>query len=150
MSTILLLRWSNEQNKILRIKTHNDKIASICWIPTICQTGCYVLYILGCICYLQQFFSVTLISFLLHTWRLEGSSNLFRITGLRSCSTIMQTLDCLLLGCVKDCAFSLYMPVQRRTILLTPSLSTTSSAGKFKSNFQSHSPSWITCTNQHR
>lgn len=92
-----------------------------------------------------------LISFPLCRWKhggLERSRNLLRITGLRSCSSRMQTFGCLLPGCVKDCTSFPCMPVQGRTVLLTPPLSTTGSAGKFKSNFQSHFPSVLTCTNQ--
>lgn len=101
--------------------------------------------------YIQRLCNVSLVLFPLHRGKhrgLESTSNLLRMRGLRSYSTIMKTPGCLLLGCVRDCTSFPYMTVQGRTVLLTPPLSTPGSAGKFRSNLQSHFPSGLTCTNQ--
>lgn len=95
--------------------------------------------------------SVLLILFPFHRGKhrgLESSGNLLRIIELRSYKTRIKTTGCLLLGCVRDCASFSYMIVQGRTVLLTPPLSTTGSARKFKPKPQSHFPSGITCINQ--
>ena len=63
---------------------------------------------------------------------------------VKSCCTRMQTP----LGCVKDCVSFQHMFVQARTRMLPPPLGTTGSVGKFKTNFQGHFPSGLTCSNR--